>query len=699
MRIELTGKRALFARPELRAERVSYEAPTPSAMEGVLKSIYWKPEMQYHIKKIYVLKKPKYESVMTNSLIRKGVVKPGFNMVYGGHSTTPRSMLILKDVHYIVEFTISRTGLGTRPDDTTEKHVSVFDGRAKKGECFREPSLGAKEFSCDFRLLSENEEIPESENKGVKMLGRMLHHIDRSGEIPVPVFYNPIMRDGVIDVNESMDGYVSEGWLFQNLVGFYDRMKDRYDFPEFGYSNAKIYYEAVLNREGEMVKFGPLHVTEKGKLAPSSISVPDAEIRTSNDAPNFLWDNETYVFGNGKSGPERKKLFADKIKAVMGGIHDPGTDAVLRFLENTDYAALENMIEPYLTVSKGEGILNGSIVFRLEDEDDFIHNHPAVKEKWENYFHSHLTGKKGYCIITGEYDYLTQVHPLIKGSSGSSGMAKLISIDGEATAFEFSNLKKMENSPISRRTTHKYSVVLNWMLSRMDHKVDVTDETFVFWSENDNPALLKALQKALGKPVDEEIPFDEITYGEKYYIVGIKASTKGRLYIAHYQDFVYGDNSKSAMKEFLAMITKSYTDTKIKPCYTIIERWEEDMGETEKKKRKAYLLGGLQACIEKAQKDAITSTRNAGTPTISDRYIHRASETPAAVFPEMLKMAQVYTTKVDYGMKRKIGEFLSELNQYDEPFPARLTPSEKCDFFIGYYETNSTLYTKKNTEE
>lgn len=123
------------------------------------------------------------------------------------------------------------------------------------------------------------------------------------------------------------------------------------------------------------------------------------------------------------------------------------------------------------------------------------------------------------------------------------------------------------------------------------------------------------------------------------------------------------------------------------------------MGETEKTKRKAYLLGGLQACIEKAQKDAVTSTRNAGTPTISDRYIHRASETPAAVFPEMLKMAQVYTTKVDYGMKRKIGEFLSELNQYDEPFPARLTPSEKCDFFIGYYETNSALYTKKNTEE
>ena len=61
MRVEVSGRYALFSRPELsrpelRAERFSYEVPTPSALEGILKCIYWKPEMQYNIKKIYVLK-------------------------------------------------------------------------------------------------------------------------------------------------------------------------------------------------------------------------------------------------------------------------------------------------------------------------------------------------------------------------------------------------------------------------------------------------------------------------------------------------------------------------------------------------------------------------------------------------------------------------------------------------------------------
>ena len=118
-----------------------------------------------------------------------------------------------------------------------------------------------------------------------------------------------------------------------------------------------------------------------------------------------------------------------------------------------------------------------------------------------------------------------------------------------------------------------------------------------------------------------------------------------------------------------------------------------------KNKSRAYLLGGLLACIEKTQKDAVTSTRNTGTPTIADRYIRRASETPAAVFPEMLKMAHIYTTKVDYGMRKRIGDLLTALNQLMDPFPVRLNSSEKCEFYTGYYIMNNELYIKKEKVE
>ena len=41
--IIVEGDYACFTRPEMKVERVSYDVPTPSALEGLLKSIYWNP--------------------------------------------------------------------------------------------------------------------------------------------------------------------------------------------------------------------------------------------------------------------------------------------------------------------------------------------------------------------------------------------------------------------------------------------------------------------------------------------------------------------------------------------------------------------------------------------------------------------------------------------------------------------------------
>ena len=47
--IIVEGDYACFTRPEMKVERVSYDVPTPSALEGLLKSIYWKPAIRYVI--------------------------------------------------------------------------------------------------------------------------------------------------------------------------------------------------------------------------------------------------------------------------------------------------------------------------------------------------------------------------------------------------------------------------------------------------------------------------------------------------------------------------------------------------------------------------------------------------------------------------------------------------------------------------
>lgn len=38
--IMVEGDYACFSRPEMKVERVSYDVPTPSALEGLIKSIY-----------------------------------------------------------------------------------------------------------------------------------------------------------------------------------------------------------------------------------------------------------------------------------------------------------------------------------------------------------------------------------------------------------------------------------------------------------------------------------------------------------------------------------------------------------------------------------------------------------------------------------------------------------------------------------
>ena len=51
-RIIVEGDYACFTRPEMKVERVSYDVPTPGALEGMLKSVYWKPAIRYVIDKI-----------------------------------------------------------------------------------------------------------------------------------------------------------------------------------------------------------------------------------------------------------------------------------------------------------------------------------------------------------------------------------------------------------------------------------------------------------------------------------------------------------------------------------------------------------------------------------------------------------------------------------------------------------------------
>ncbi|MDR0484162.1 MAG: type I-C CRISPR-associated protein Cas5c [Alphaproteobacteria bacterium] len=201
VKLEVWSDYACFTRTEMKVERVSYDVITPSAARAILQSIHWKPAIQWHINKIHVLNEIKFANIKRNEVGSKMLPKnPYLNVV---DNRTQRFSMILKDVRYIIEANFSLTDKKGE-EDTEEKHISIAKRRMQLGQTFNQPYLGCREFSCGFKLLEDESEIPESFYKGEaeKDLGFMLHDIDFTNNNQ-PQFFRAIMKNGVIDTKRA----------------------------------------------------------------------------------------------------------------------------------------------------------------------------------------------------------------------------------------------------------------------------------------------------------------------------------------------------------------------------------------------------------------------------------------------------------------------------------------------------------------
>lgn len=213
-RITVQGDFALFTRPEMKVERVSYDVPTPSAMVGLISSIYWHPGVKYIIDKIYVYNPIETMNVRRNEISAKlSPSKVAQQMretaadisIYAKDNISQRGSLILKNVSYGISFHFELTK--EKDDDMTEeKCYNILLRRLRKGQCFSQPCLGCREFAAKVALV---ETLPPSELTGDVDLGYMLYDlVYKKGKNGNPLndadprFYRPRMKNGVIDVAE-----------------------------------------------------------------------------------------------------------------------------------------------------------------------------------------------------------------------------------------------------------------------------------------------------------------------------------------------------------------------------------------------------------------------------------------------------------------------------------------------------------------
>lgn len=205
--LEVSGDFACFTRPEMKVERVSYDVITPSAARAIFEAILWKPAIEWHIHKIEVLKPVRWVNIRRNevgAVLPVGNIKKAMNggalpALYIEEARQQRAGLFLRDVAYRIHGRFSLTAKAG-PTDNAGKFADMFKRRAKKGQCFNQPYLGCREFSCNFHLVEDvkQHEPAIDESRG---LGWMLYDMNyQNSAEPMPLFFNADMKVGVIDV-------------------------------------------------------------------------------------------------------------------------------------------------------------------------------------------------------------------------------------------------------------------------------------------------------------------------------------------------------------------------------------------------------------------------------------------------------------------------------------------------------------------
>lgn len=210
-KLEVFGDYALFTRPEMKVERVSYDVMTPSAARGILEAILWHPGMRWKIDRIYVMSPICFSNIRRNEVsakisgrTAKSAMQTGADDLYlcTKDCIAQRAAMVLRHVHYVIEAHFELTDKQS-PTDNAGKFCEMFRRRAQNGQCYHQPCFGTREFPAAFRLW-EGGDIPTAYPDSEKDLGFMLYDMDYSDPRNIkPMFFRAVLKNGVLDLTDA----------------------------------------------------------------------------------------------------------------------------------------------------------------------------------------------------------------------------------------------------------------------------------------------------------------------------------------------------------------------------------------------------------------------------------------------------------------------------------------------------------------
>ncbi len=215
--LEVWGDYALFTRPEMKVERVSYDVITPSAARGLIEAIYWHPGLRWVVDRIHVCAPIRFTNLRRNEVkstisARSActVMERGKGELYLSTSSDiqQRAALLLRDVHYVIEAHFEMTAQAA-PGDNPGKFQDIVKRRIQKGQFYHQPCFGCREFPAQFRWCEKLPPCPEELDGKTQDLGWMLYDMDYTDPEQIrTLFFRASLQNGVLNVPDRNSGEV-----------------------------------------------------------------------------------------------------------------------------------------------------------------------------------------------------------------------------------------------------------------------------------------------------------------------------------------------------------------------------------------------------------------------------------------------------------------------------------------------------------
>ena len=513
--------------------------------------------------------------------------------------------------------------------------------------------------------------------------------------------------------------------ILQALTEYYQALEREGKITAPGWSPVKVSFALYLGTGGTLEQVVSIQTEQqKGKkmvLAPQSIPLPAPVKRTVGVAANFLCDNSSYLLGiDNKGKPKRTLECFEACKALhenlLKDVDSPAAQAVLAFFRTWDpEAARENpVLAEYL-----EGILaGGNLIFHTEH--GYVHEDPAVRRAWENYYNAAGDGPQGICLVTGAMGPVEIIHPSIKNVAGAqSSGAALVSFN--APAFCSYGKEQNLNAPTGKFAAFAYTSALNHLLSDRDHVFRIGDATVVCWARNAKPAYaalfggvtfvpsytendLRGMVKSLcaGQPVvyDE----DKLDPDMDFYILGLSPNA-ARLSVRFFLHNTFGGFLRNVQAHYdrLEIVRPAYDKFETLPLWKLLS---ETVNQNSRDKSPATDLAGevLRAVLMNTRYPAtllngVTLRLRAereitrGRAAILKAYYIKSSEAANRENPDIPKeVLQVSLNSDANNIPYTLGRLFSVLEAIQESANPGLNATIKDKYFNSAAATPAVIF-------